>query len=172
MPFGDGDLLGHQVETADLLGDRMLDLDPRVHFQEVETCACTVHEELHRAEAAVAQVPAERHRGTVHVLAQRVIQSRRGGFLDQFLVAPLHRAIPRAQVDDGCAVAEQLHLDVAAGGDEPLQVHPWVAESRAGFRHRHVNGLGQPVRVVHRLHAAPAAPANGLDQHRVADLRG
>ena len=34
---GDGDLLGDEVDAGDRLGDRMLDLDARVHLQEVES---------------------------------------------------------------------------------------------------------------------------------------
>src|SRR5437879_8131267 len=43
-----GDLLGHQVQPAHLLGDRVLHLDARVHLQEVEGATAGVHEELHR----------------------------------------------------------------------------------------------------------------------------
>ena len=50
---GDLDLQLHQVEAGDQLGDRMLHLQPRVHFQEIEA-AVLVHQELHRAGIVVA----------------------------------------------------------------------------------------------------------------------
>ena len=39
LPVGDLDLLGHEVEPGDHLGDRVLDLEPRVHLEEVEVAA-------------------------------------------------------------------------------------------------------------------------------------
>jgi hypothetical protein len=49
---GDADLLAHQVDAGDHLGDRMLDLQARVHLDEVELAVLV--QELDRAGAAVA----------------------------------------------------------------------------------------------------------------------
>ena len=51
---GDADLLLHQVEAGDHLGDRMLDLEPGVHFDEVELAILI--QELDRAGAAIAEL--------------------------------------------------------------------------------------------------------------------
>src|SRR5439155_3455394 len=50
---GDLDLQGDQVEPRHHLGDGMLDLDPRVHLQEIEG-AVLVEDALHRAGVDVA----------------------------------------------------------------------------------------------------------------------
>ncbi|GAC1520903.1 MAG: hypothetical protein NVS2B8_00120 [Vulcanimicrobiaceae bacterium] len=49
---GDADLLRDQVDTADHLADRVLDLDARVHFEKEEFVARD--ERLDRADAVVS----------------------------------------------------------------------------------------------------------------------
>ena len=36
LPVGDAQLLSHEIDTVDELGDGMLDLNPRVHLEEIE----------------------------------------------------------------------------------------------------------------------------------------
>ena len=50
---GDADLLVHEVDPGDHLGDRMLDLDAGVHLDEVEFAVLV--QELHRSRADIAQ---------------------------------------------------------------------------------------------------------------------
>ena len=52
-PRGDEDLLPHEVEARDHLGDRVLHLDPGVHLEEVVRAVCG-EEALHGAGGAVA----------------------------------------------------------------------------------------------------------------------
>ncbi len=51
---GDIELQAHEVEAGDHLGDGMLDLKPRVHFQEEES-SVRAEDELHRADVAVTR---------------------------------------------------------------------------------------------------------------------
>ena len=51
---GDADLLAHQVDAADHLGHRMLDLEPGVHLDEVEFAVLV--EEFDGAGAAIAHL--------------------------------------------------------------------------------------------------------------------
>ena len=54
--------------------------------------------------------------------------------LDDFLVAPLHRAVALEQVHDiAVRIAENLNLDVARALDEFLEIDFIVAESGLGF---------------------------------------
>src|SRR5690606_41494354 len=55
---GDHQLLADQVDAGDHLGDRVLDLDPGVHLDEVE--APVLEQELEGAGAAVADAEADR----------------------------------------------------------------------------------------------------------------
>src|SRR5439155_2068293 len=50
---GDAELRGHQVEAVDLLGDGVLDLEPRVDLQEVEAPLRRIDEELDRSRVCV-----------------------------------------------------------------------------------------------------------------------
>ena len=57
---GHPQLLDDQVQPGHLLGHRVLDLDPRVHLEEVEA-AGGVHQELERPRVGVADRPRARH---------------------------------------------------------------------------------------------------------------
>jgi hypothetical protein len=64
------DLLGDQVHAVHRLGDRVLDLQPGVHLEEVEPAADRVEQELHRPRAAVADGLGGAHGGGAHPFAQ------------------------------------------------------------------------------------------------------
>jgi hypothetical protein len=78
----------------------------------------------------------ERQGRRVQFRPQARRQARCGRFLEQLLVAPLYRAVALAELDGVTTVAEDLHLDMPATGDEPFEVHPRVAEGgqRLGAR--------------------------------------
>ena len=67
------------------------------------------------------------------------------------------------------AIAEHLHLDVPAAGDEALQVDARVAEAAPASAAASSSGGGQILEPLDALHAAPAAAAHRLDQQRRAD---
>src|SRR5918999_193650 len=92
-PLGEPDLLGDEINPVHRLGDRMLNLDARIHLEEVERFARCVYEELHGAEPAVPQVLAERDRGFVQAGTDGVVETWRRCLLDQLLIAPLDRAV-------------------------------------------------------------------------------
>ena len=51
---GDAQLQLDEIETGDRFGDGMLDLQPRVHFHEIELAAL-IEQEFQRARALIAQ---------------------------------------------------------------------------------------------------------------------
>ena len=53
-PRGEADLQRHEVEAGHHLGHRMLDLDARVHLEEVELAGVGIDDELDGAGAAIA----------------------------------------------------------------------------------------------------------------------
>jgi hypothetical protein len=110
---GDLQLLLDDVDAGDHLGDRMLDLHARVHFDEVELVVLV--EELEGAGAAVADLAAGARRSARRSVAQLSgIDAGRGRFLDDLLVAALHRAVAVAQVDH-VAVGVGQHLESRCG---------------------------------------------------------
>jgi hypothetical protein len=66
-------------------------------------------------------------------------------------------------------VGKDLDLDVARILEELLHVYDGVAEGRLGLGAGGGDGVEQRGLGVHHAHAAPAAAAGGLDDHRVAD---
>ena len=65
----DFQLQAHQVESGHHLGDRVLDLQARIHFQEVEV-AVRVEKELDRAGATIVHGARGGDRGFAHARAQ------------------------------------------------------------------------------------------------------
>ena len=127
-----------QVDPGDLLGHRMLDLQPRVHFHEEDAVGAQafagVGDEFDRARAFVVHRFGRAHGGGADFLARCLVHARGGGFLDHLLVAALQRAIALEQVDDiAVAVAEHLHLDMAGRGDPLFQQHFVVGEAGLGL---------------------------------------
>src|SRR5262249_40440432 len=126
--LGDLDLQPHQIDAGDLLGDRVLHLEPRVHLEEVELPA-RPDDELDGTRADVADGPRRRDRRRGQPRALRGIDPGRGSLLDHLLVAPLDRALALAEMDDGAlCVAEHLDLDVAGTLDVALDQQRVVAE--------------------------------------------
>ncbi len=87
----------HQVHTSNHFGDRMLHLDSRVHLDEING-SIFVHQEFHRARAAVTHLFERRRYASPELGALLIVQRRRWRFLDQFLVPALDAALPLAQV--------------------------------------------------------------------------
>ena len=124
---GDAQLPFHEVEAGDHLRDRMLDLQPRVHFHEIER-AVRCDDEFHGAGAAVVDGARGSDRGLAHLAAAFGRHARRGRLFDDLLVPALHRAIALEQIDGiAVVVAEHLHFDVpraASGISRPARGRP------------------------------------------------
>ena len=169
---GDLQLPLHEVQARDHLGDRVLDLQPRVHLHEVEA-AVLVGDELDGAGAHVAHGLGGGHRGVAHGLAPGGRHAGRGRFLQHFLVAALHRAVTLEQVDAvALGVGKDLDLDVARAGEVFLDQHPVVAERGLGFALAGSEGRGEVGALLDHTHALAAAAGRGLDEDGVADLVG
>src|SRR5579863_3817599 len=169
---GDPDHLLDEVDAGDEFGNRMFNLEPRIHLQEEETPVLP-GDELDGAGAVVADGLGERDRLLAHLRARLGIEQRARRFLDDLLIAALDRAFALAEIDDiAVLVAENLDFDVARIGDELLDEHAVVAEARfrlgAGARKSFLE-FGAAVGDAHTL---AAAARRRLDHHRIADLVG
>ena len=151
------DLVADQVDAGDFLGDRMLDLDALVHFEEIKI-ALVIHDELDGAGVGVIGLLGDADGGFAHLLAQFlefVLDQRRGRLLDHFLIAALDGTIPLAQVDDvASVVAQDLELDVVGVLDVFLDVNAGVAEGLLGLGAGGVEAFDQGDVVVGDAHAA------------------
>src|SRR3546814_12490621 len=93
--------------------DRMLDLQPRIHFQEIEP-AVSIEQKFNRAGADVIHGLGRRDCGHTHLRAQRVINGRTWRFFHDFLVTTLHRAVTLAEMNNmSVSIAKPLDLDLA-----------------------------------------------------------
>ena len=91
----------------------MLDLQPRIHLQEVEVLL-GIDDELDRAGGLIADRVGQRDGLAAHGGARALVEERARRLLDDLLMAALDRAFALAQMDDvAVAVAEHLDLDVA-----------------------------------------------------------
>ena len=159
-----------EIDAIDRLGDGMLDLQPGVDLQKIEILAHHIVDEFDRACRFVSHRLAKRDGRGMHAGAGLQRQARCRGFLDDFLVAALQRAIALAKRQHpAIAQAEYLHFDMAGGGDETLEIDAGVAKTRRCHSlHRRETG-GQRRFVVAKLHADAAAARRAFQHHGIAD---
>ncbi len=166
LAVGDPEHLADQVDAGDLLGDRVLDLEPGVDLQERDRPVLP-DQELAGARADVAGLLEDRLRGAVQLLSLRLRQVRRRGFLDQLLVAPLERAVARRHDDDvAVPVRQALRLDVPRPVEVALDEALAAPERGDGLAHRRLVQLGDLLQRPRDLQAAPAAAERRLDRDR------
>jgi hypothetical protein len=126
---------------GDHLGHRVLDLDARVHLDEVE--GAVLVQKLHRAGARIAEFLHGGRDGRADALALLGVERRGGAFLPHLLMAALERAVALAEMDGvALAVAHHLDLDMARLRQVLFEIDRVVAEGRLGL------GLGGRERVV------------------------
>jgi hypothetical protein len=167
----DPDLRFDQIGAGHKLRHRMLYLDSRIHLDEVDRAVAGVHQELDGARVGVADLLQRLHYLRAHFLAKFRIEHRRRRFLDQFLVAPLNRALPLAQVNHfAVLVAEHLEFDVPRALDEPLGVNVRRAKCLLRLAPRRLVGGQQFLLLAYRAHTAPAAARHRFQNQRIADL--
>src|SRR5437016_5347629 len=96
----DANLPLHEVDAGRHFRDRVLDLQARVHLQEIEVPAL-VEQELHRPRVGVAD--GARDGGGIRGDAQpqRTADGRRRRLLDHLLMTTLNRALALDERDDG-----------------------------------------------------------------------
>ena len=125
---GDPQLLAHQVEPGDLLGDGVLHLQPRVHLEEV-VGAVAGQQTLDGARVGVADRPGRVDPDPPDRLAQLRRDHRRRRLLHDLLMAPLDRAVPLPQVHHRpVLIGQHLHLDVPGIVEVALDIDGVVGE--------------------------------------------
>src|SRR5437867_93378 len=168
----DPELLADEIDARDHLGHRMLDLEPRVHFEEV-AASLRVHEELDRSGVDVAGRFRDPACGLAQTLAHRVVHERRRRFLDELLVSTLDRALALPQVDDAAlSVGQHLDLDVPRLRQVALQIDGAVAERPRRLAPRDSERALELRLRADDAHALPAPAQRRLDHEGIADLAG
>ncbi len=170
LPRRDADHLLDQVEPGDFLGHRMLDLQPRVHLEEVEA-SVGADDQLDRARAIISHRRRQRDRLASHCLAHLGRDERRRRFLDHLLVATLDRAFALAEIENiAMLVAQHLDLDMPRILDEFLDEHAVVAKARQPLALGRLESLTHVLLAVRQPHPLAAAAGRSLHHHRITDL--
>src|SRR5580700_5041794 len=141
----------------------MLDLNARVHLQEIEHVATTIDEHFYCAQASIFQMLRKRNCRAMYLFAQRFTDVGCWRFFHEFLIAPLNRAVASAEMDDFFAVPEDLHFDVTAVRDVALDIQTRIAEACLRLGHRHFHRGSKLGGVAHLLHASAATTTHCLD---------
>ncbi len=164
----DGDLKFDEIEPGNLLGDGMLDLQTRVDFEEIEI-EMRVDEKFHGAGVDVTAGARESHRGITHFFAQLGRNDGGRGFLDDFLVAALHRAFAFAEGDDAAVrVGEDLDFDMAGIFQIFFKIKARVSESIKRFGGGIAPRGGELGIASDQAHAFSAAARDGFEENGIA----
>ena len=171
--FGHPDLGLDDVDTGHFLGDRVLDLNARIDFDEVELVGIGIHQEFDGAGVRVADLLAQSHSGIAELDPAFLRQVMRRCALDHLLIAALHRAIALEQVDQiAVLVTEHLHFDMASAANELFEIGFVIAERGQRFATCRFHCGRQFCLVLDGAHAAATAAPAGLEHHRIADFSG
>ena len=166
---GDADHRLDEVDAGRELRHRVLDLEPRVHLEEIEI-ALAIDDELDGARGAIADRARDRERLLAHGAAGLGIEEGARRLLDDLLVPALDRAFALAEMDEvAVGVAQDLDLDMARLLDVFLEEDPVVAEGGARLVLRRAQALADLGVARRDAHALPAPAGRGLDHHRIAD---
>ena len=170
LAAGDAQLPLHQINPHHEFRNRVLDLNARVHLEEVEL-AILGEQKLARPRIHVARSLRRGHGRITHPLPQLWRDRHTWRFLHHFLVAPLNAALALAECDAvSVRVGEDLNLHVARPFDVLLDVDRVVAEGVLRLALRTAECVGNLARLVDDAHPLSAAAGRGLEQHGVAKL--
>ena len=170
MAIGDENLAAHQVDAGHDFGDRVLDLDTGIDFDEVELAAIDIEQELDGPGAAISHRLAESNGRLADPLAKVVRERDARRDFDDLLVPPLHGAVTLPQVDEvAVRIAEDLDFDVLRPRYVPLEKHVRPAERRCRFALRFREPTFELVGSGDDAHPPSAAAEARLDHDGVAD---
>ena len=165
----DADLLLHDVDAGDHLGHRMLDLDARVHLDEEELVVLV--QELERAGAAIADLAARFGAALADARqrAQRLIPGAGASSMIFWWRRCIEQSRSNRYTAFLCSSASTWISMWRGLSEELLHVHGRIAERRLRLGARQRHGRQQRRLGMHDAHAAAAAAAGRLDDHRIAD---
>ena len=170
LAVGDPELLAYEVDAGDLLGHRVLDLQPGVDLEEGDG-AVLADQELAGARADVPGLFEDGLGARVERSHLLVGQEGRRGLLDELLVAALERAVTGGDDDDvAVVVGEALGLDVPRPVEVALDEALAAPERPDRLAYGGVVQLGDLLHRTGDLQPAPAAAERGLDRDRQAVL--
>ena len=167
---GDPDLFPDQVHACHLLCHRMLHLNPRIHFDEIKMIF-PVKNKFHGSRAHVMNGSGGLERCLVNCFPLSGIQNPCRTFLHQFLIPPLHGAVPLTKLNNiALCITQNLHLNVMRMQNEFFKIQRSVSEGSSCFRLRTFKGVPDFRLVKGGPHSSSSASCRSLDKHRIPDF--
>ena len=151
----------------------MLDLQARIHFQEIEVLfEVRVHQKLDGTGIVIVGSLCDADRDLAHAPAHFRIHQWRGRLLHHFLVTALDGTLAFTEINRVAVLVRQhLHLDVPGVENGFLQINFAVSESPLRLALcRFQRGL-QLLRRTHQSHPFAAAARRRLQHDGIADVR-
>ena len=149
----------------------MLNLETRIHLQEVDTLVSIIEDEFNRACIPITCLTCEPARHGTHALTQAVIDSGRGSLLNDLLIPPLDGTFPLPQVNYiTVMVGNDLYLDMTDSLN--IALHKEVIRSK-GLSRLVLAGLHGGVQLFPALHNPYPSSSSGArrpDHQRISNL--
>ncbi len=132
--FQNMDLRLDDIDARHFFRNGMLDLNTRVHFDEVELARIGIHQEFDRASTDVIGCVRNLERMSGQFLTLRIIEIRRRRTLHHFLITALDRTITLIKMNRiAMRITQNLHFDVTRTFDELFEIDFILAERCLGF---------------------------------------
>src|SRR5208283_5376644 len=165
------DLLVDKIDTRDHFGDRMLDLNPCVHFDEVKFAVLV--EELDGSRSGIIEFTHRDRADFTYFQALRSIEGGRRTFFPNLLMPALQRAIAFAEMNGlAVSIAQNLDFDMTRLFQKFFQINRIIAKACLGLGPRHIERSGKIMRGAGDFHAAPAATRRRLYEDRITKPPG
>src|SRR5579875_105934 len=160
-----------EIDPGNHFGHRMLDLNSRVHLDEVKFAVF-----VEKFDGSGSGITEFAHRGRTDFTdlpALRGIECGRGTFLPNLLMPALQGAIAFAKMDGlTMPVAQNLNFYVARFFQKFLKIDRIIAKGRSGLGPRHLQRRRKILRAARDFHAAAAAASRCLYKDRKTERAG
>jgi hypothetical protein len=171
VPLSHEDLRADDINAGNDLGNRVLDLHARIHFDEVESAGIDIEQKFDRSGAEVIGRTSDLDRGFTQFFANPGVKIDGGSHLHHFLMTSLNGAITLVQVEDiPVLISQNLHFDVLCAANKALEKNRIISERRRGFLSGFCNLGLEFTFVFNDAHSAPSSPKGGFYDQRETDL--
>src|SRR6267142_340711 len=163
----DKDLIADKIDPGHEFGHGVLDLNPRIHLHEVELLFF-VHKELEGPHVRVTGFLDGLHHTVSDFRAKLRRHDDRRRFFNKFLMPPLDRTLPLAEMNGiTMLVRHYLKLDVAGPLDILLNVAMPRAKCARSLSLRGFQRQEQFIPAMDDAHSTAASTRDSLDNHRI-----
>src|SRR5204863_3829140 len=170
LTCGDADLLLHKIAPINLLSNGMLDLDTRVHLDEVKM-PVPIHQKFDRAGIFISDGLGQLHGSVSHFPAKPRRHQWRWAFFDYFLIAPLNGTISFAKLNGvTAAIGNNLKSDVMWINDELLQIDLLISKRFLSLMTCAMEGRLKTWFVMRGAHPTAAAAGSRFNHYRITDF--